>query len=754
MRKRHDYRGGFALPTVLISSVVMLIVLAVSVSSVAAIRTTLKTQYYEQLAKAAGEAGVAYARACLAKNGNVPLWTDANPLRPSTDCAGNTTAGLNCPGDAGCWVTTNDNIRSAFSIKRPAVGADGRAISIVNNGYVELIRESSGLVWRTYKQPAAQVAVVPDLCSGAASSPLGWSNAVVSSNQSTLPNASTAQTITLANGNLNAGYMYFRKDFAVSQTGTYGVTAQTASTADLVDIYVDGVLVTSAQNQISTGSTSLEAGCHTMTARLLNKTLLPRASQFTAAVQNPGSAPVVATDSSWRVSAGQSAHYSQVGFYADPTIWTPVTDVGSAVSLAAWGAATFDTFSRTITPSHSGCYATCPPSSSIYMRDSKSFSVATDTEVKITNICDDDCTIYLDGSVITEASPWNSGNGTTSVVMTLTPGSHQLAARLYNAGAGANPSRIAISVVTTTGNTVLTRTDNRWLAANAWTSGTGTNVYSYEKDYTPSPSEIAEAPSIDLAVVGGGGGGVQNASGGGGGGGVRLFDKVPVAVSSYAITIGGGGAGAAAGGVGATGGYSQFLNTNYRALGGGGGAPRDGTGFATTGGSGGGGAGAAGGRTNHTGALGTAGQGSYGGNGTVSDASCNATGGGGGGAGGLGGAAASAVAGDGGAGVLLYLTGTRVAVGGGGGGSATCSGAAGAATDGGVSGSSSTAAAANTGGGGGYGSAGGSGVVIIRYKTGKVTATGGTITTATIDGIDYTIHRFTANGTFQVTAVN
>src|SRR5690606_22261972 len=82
-------KGGFALPTVLIASVVLLMVLTVSVSSVVAVRTALQTQYYEQLAKTAGEAGVAYAKACLAKNGNVPLWSDVKPLTPATDCAGN-----------------------------------------------------------------------------------------------------------------------------------------------------------------------------------------------------------------------------------------------------------------------------------------------------------------------------------------------------------------------------------------------------------------------------------------------------------------------------------------------------------------------------------------------------------------------------------------------------------------------------------------------------------------------------------------
>jgi hypothetical protein len=67
------------------------------------------------------------------------------------------------------------------------------------------------------------------------------------------------------------------------------------------------------------------------------------------------------------------------------------------------------------------------------------------------------------------------------------------------------------------------------------------------------------------------------------------------------------------------------------------------------------------------------------------------------------------------------------------------------------------AGTANTGGGGGgggydtgfySGAAGGSGVVIIAYPTGSMTATGGTITTSGGN----TIHRFTTDGTFTRTA--
>jgi len=115
-------RGGFALPTILIASVVMLMVLLVSVSSTATVRTAIKNQYYQQLAQVAGEAGIAYAEACLAANGNVPLWSDASPLRPNTNCSGVET--VSCPTTSVnplCSVTLNDTVRSSFSIGAPDI---------------------------------------------------------------------------------------------------------------------------------------------------------------------------------------------------------------------------------------------------------------------------------------------------------------------------------------------------------------------------------------------------------------------------------------------------------------------------------------------------------------------------------------------------------------------------------------------------------------------------------------------------------
>lgn len=263
------------------------------------------------------------------------------------------------------------------------------------------------------------------------------------------------------------------------------------------------------------------------------------------------------------------------------------------------------------------------------------------------------------------------------------------------------------------------------------------------------------AQITSLLVAGGGAGDAgspnpNNASGGGGGaGGVLSTSNQPITIGSYPVVIGLGGAS-----TGASGQNSTF--NGLTAIGGGNGGGNGGT--ASTGGSGGGG-----GNVNGVGRAGTAGQGNAGGN--AGGINGNNGGGGGGGAGAVGGAGTTALGGNGGAGVANSITGSSVTYGGGGGGgsfdSPTSNPGAGG-TGGGGSGSSTgvgVAGTANTGGGGGGGSTsttggsgglGGSGVVIISYPTGSITATGGSITTSGGNNI----HTFTSGGTFTVTGIN
>jgi alpha-tubulin suppressor-like RCC1 family protein len=136
------YRRGFALPTVLIASVVMLMVLTVSLTSVATTRTALDSQYYQQLAREAGESGIAKAQACLAANNYVPQWT-TNPLTPRTNCSGATVS------SASSYVYSDSNIRTSFRVVAPETIANGvQKVSVTAT--TEQLRTTTGTPWRTY----------------------------------------------------------------------------------------------------------------------------------------------------------------------------------------------------------------------------------------------------------------------------------------------------------------------------------------------------------------------------------------------------------------------------------------------------------------------------------------------------------------------------------------------------------------------------------------------------------------------------
>lgn len=138
-------RQGFALPTVLIASIIMLIVLLSAATASTSIRASLNAQYYNQLAREAAESGLARASDCLAASAYVPQWTDASPLRPNTSCNG----GAGCSVGSNCFVVTTGNVRTTFRVDEP----ENMEVSqlVRSTGTVELLRPSNNSVWRTYE---------------------------------------------------------------------------------------------------------------------------------------------------------------------------------------------------------------------------------------------------------------------------------------------------------------------------------------------------------------------------------------------------------------------------------------------------------------------------------------------------------------------------------------------------------------------------------------------------------------------------
>ena len=255
-----------------------------------------------------------------------------------------------------------------------------------------------------------------------------------------------------------------------------------------------------------------------------------------------------------------------------------------------------------------------------------------------------------------------------------------------------------------------------------------------------------------VLIAGGGGGGTNSNSGGGGAGGYLSSSLASVASgSTFTITVGAGG-GVASNSNGTDGSASSIAGstiTTITADGGGGGSKQGGS--AGDGGSGGGGA------YDTTGGSGTSGQGFDGGDG---QASGDYPGGGGGVASEAGNTDGSGTGGDGKA---SSITGTSVTRAGGGSGGVSAGGTVRAAGDGGggtgAEGNNTAPVhpVTNTGGGGAGGAAdtaglpGASGVAILAYPSGSITATGG-VKTSRSDG--HFVHTFKSSGTFTVGGPN
>ena len=145
--------SGFALPTILLISTVMLTVLTASVAAAAASRVSLDSQYYNHLARQAAQSGIARASECLTGNGYAAQWsTTANnrDLRPNSDCSGTTRTGAGVSTyvvDGG----STSNVRTRYSIEAPDGTGEGSIIQVV--GITELVRTSvPQTVWRSYRQ--------------------------------------------------------------------------------------------------------------------------------------------------------------------------------------------------------------------------------------------------------------------------------------------------------------------------------------------------------------------------------------------------------------------------------------------------------------------------------------------------------------------------------------------------------------------------------------------------------------------------
>ena len=128
---------GFALPTVIISSVVLFAVLVAALGAVASIGVALRTQYYEALASDASESGAVRAAGCI-RNGTYAINT---PITPATDCLGAVVTGQSL------YEINSSAYRTTYVAKISSSVGQTQTVDI--QGSLQRVRASTSVVFAT-----------------------------------------------------------------------------------------------------------------------------------------------------------------------------------------------------------------------------------------------------------------------------------------------------------------------------------------------------------------------------------------------------------------------------------------------------------------------------------------------------------------------------------------------------------------------------------------------------------------------------
>lgn len=161
MNKRR-FEQAFALPTVVITAVILMMLLVGGLSSVTSVRRGLNEQYYASIAREAAEAGLVYAQSCITKNltdGATSGWgfSSTTTLKMGMNCSGAYPSGVNCDSAPTvtpnqCYVyydpTANPGVRSSFVVGALQTLAGGSyTINVTSN--VSLYN-GSGAAYKSY----------------------------------------------------------------------------------------------------------------------------------------------------------------------------------------------------------------------------------------------------------------------------------------------------------------------------------------------------------------------------------------------------------------------------------------------------------------------------------------------------------------------------------------------------------------------------------------------------------------------------
>lgn len=135
---------GFALPSVIITSVVMFGVLVAVLSMVTSTSASLSGQYFEALAADAAESAASVVGVCLEQD----ALATGTVLTPNTDCSGSNVSGRSAyvlKSDG-----TNRPYRTSYTATLDSVTSTSSIVKIT--GTAERIRSTTGAAYQTYKK--------------------------------------------------------------------------------------------------------------------------------------------------------------------------------------------------------------------------------------------------------------------------------------------------------------------------------------------------------------------------------------------------------------------------------------------------------------------------------------------------------------------------------------------------------------------------------------------------------------------------
>lgn len=144
-------RSGFALPTVMITSVVMLGVLLAGLVYASSTNVTVRDQYYDQLAREAAESGINFIVSCLRQS-----ITPSGTYTPKSKSCGDASADSSKSEfllDTSSDTNARPTVKTTYSTSTSAISNDGY-YTITATGSAQIFRTSNTTTpWRTITKP-------------------------------------------------------------------------------------------------------------------------------------------------------------------------------------------------------------------------------------------------------------------------------------------------------------------------------------------------------------------------------------------------------------------------------------------------------------------------------------------------------------------------------------------------------------------------------------------------------------------------